>query len=77
VAADRETPWSAAVDAGAIGWQFMGVHRSRFRLWFDASGQFGAEPIKLHQHGFHGCMDTEDSLHDWLERMQKNQLLPR
>ncbi len=34
-------------------------------------------PIKLHQHGFHGCMDTEDSLHDWLERMQKNQLLPR
>jgi hypothetical protein len=34
-------------------------------------------PIKLHQHGFHGCMDTEDSLHDWLERMQQNQLLPR
>jgi nucleoside-diphosphate-sugar epimerase len=34
-------------------------------------------PIKLHQHGFHGCMDTEDSLHDWLERMQHQRLLPR
>ena len=34
-------------------------------------------PIKLHQHGFHGCMDTEDSLHDWLERMQQARLLPR
>ena len=34
-------------------------------------------PIKLHQHGFHGCMDTEDSFHDWLERMQQARLLPR
>jgi nucleoside-diphosphate-sugar epimerase len=34
-------------------------------------------PIKLHQHGFHGCMDTEDSLHYWLERMQQARLLPR
>lgn len=34
-------------------------------------------PIKLHQHGFHGCMDTEDSLHDWLEKMQRDRLLPR
>lgn len=34
-------------------------------------------PIKLRQHGFPGCEDTEDSLHFWLERMQANQLLPR
>jgi nucleoside-diphosphate-sugar epimerase len=34
-------------------------------------------PIKLHQHGFHGCMDTEDSLHDWLALMQQQKLLPR
>jgi len=34
-------------------------------------------PVKLHQHGFHGCMDTEDSFHDWLERMQQAKLLPR
>ena len=34
-------------------------------------------PIKLHQHGFHGCMDTEDSFNYWIERMQKNQLLPQ
>lgn len=34
-------------------------------------------PIKLHQHGFHGCMDTEDSLHDWLDKMQRARLLPR
>jgi nucleoside-diphosphate-sugar epimerase len=34
-------------------------------------------PIKLHQHGFHGCMDTEDALIYWIERMQQNGLLPR
>ena len=33
--------------------------------------------IKLRQHGFHGCEDSEDSVHFWLERMQRNQLLPR
>ncbi len=33
--------------------------------------------IKLRQHGFAGCIDTEDSLHDWLERMQAARLLPR
>ena len=34
-------------------------------------------PIKLHQHGFHGCMDTEDSFIYWIKRMQKNNLLPQ
>lgn len=34
-------------------------------------------PIKLRQHGFAGCEDTEDSLHRWLERMQAARLLPR
>ena len=34
-------------------------------------------PIKLRQHGFAGCEDTEDSLHHWLERMQAERLLPR
>jgi len=34
-------------------------------------------PIKLHQHGFHGCMDTEDSFVYWIERMQKTRLLPQ
>jgi nucleoside-diphosphate-sugar epimerase len=34
-------------------------------------------PIKLRRHGFDGCEDTEDSLHDWLERMQAERLLPR
>jgi nucleoside-diphosphate-sugar epimerase len=34
-------------------------------------------PIKLRQHGFQGCMDTEDSLHFWLERMQRDKFLPR
>jgi nucleoside-diphosphate-sugar epimerase len=34
-------------------------------------------PIKLRQHGFADCEDTEDSLHDWLERMQAERLLPR
>ncbi len=51
----------------------------------DRSLAFGLEhpansvlsPIKLHQHGFHGCMDTEDALIYWIERMQQNRLLPR
>jgi nucleoside-diphosphate-sugar epimerase len=33
--------------------------------------------LKLRQHGFADCYDTEASLHDWLETMQKNRLLPR
>jgi nucleoside-diphosphate-sugar epimerase len=33
--------------------------------------------IKLHQHGFHGCMDTEDCVLYWLERMQRQGVLPR
>lgn len=33
--------------------------------------------IKLRQHGFADCYDTEDALHDWLERMQAQRLLPR
>lgn len=34
-------------------------------------------PIKLRQHGFADCQDTEDSVHYWLERMQADRLLPR
>ena len=33
--------------------------------------------IKLRQHGFDGCEDTEDSLHHWLARLQAQRLLPR
>ena len=33
--------------------------------------------IKLRKHGFVDCYDTEESLHDWFEIMQKNRLLPR
>ena len=33
--------------------------------------------IKLRRHGFAGCIDTEDSIHYWLERMQAQRLLPR
>ena len=32
--------------------------------------------IKLRQHGFGGCFDTEDSIHHWLGRMQAERLLP-
>lgn len=34
-------------------------------------------PIKLRQHGFAGCIDTEDAVHHWLERLQAARLLPR
>ncbi len=33
--------------------------------------------IKLRQHGFADCVDTEDSIHHWLARMQAERLLPR
>jgi len=33
--------------------------------------------IKLRQHGFAGCIDTEESVHYWLDRMQAQKLLPR
>ena len=34
-------------------------------------------PIKIRQAGFTGCMDTEDSVLYWLDRMQHARLLPR
>ena len=34
-------------------------------------------PIKLRQHGFADCMDTEDALIDWLRRLQEERWLPR
>jgi len=33
--------------------------------------------LKLRQHGFHGFVDTEDCVLHWLERMQRQDLLPR
>ena len=33
--------------------------------------------IKLRQHGFAECIDTEDSIQHWLGRMQVERLLPR
>lgn len=32
--------------------------------------------IKLRQHGFVDCIDTQDSIHHWLDRMQAERLLP-
>jgi nucleoside-diphosphate-sugar epimerase len=32
--------------------------------------------IKLRQHGFHVCFDTEDAVHHWLAQMQSQRLLP-
>lgn len=33
-------------------------------------------PVKLHQAGFHGCIDTEVSLVWWLQRLQQERWLP-
>ena len=33
--------------------------------------------VKLHRHGFFDCFDTEDCVLHWLERMQRENLLPR
>ncbi len=81
----REDVWQRVVER-------HGLHRVTLEQMVGSSWQFtdralayGLEhppnsvlsPIKLRQHGFHACMDTEDALHDWLERMQQAKLLPR
>ena len=55
-------------------WQFTD---RAFAYGADPLADLVLSPIKLRKHGFDVCYDTEDSLHDWLELMQKNRLLPR
>jgi nucleoside-diphosphate-sugar epimerase len=81
----REDVWRRVVDRHDLqrltleqmigsSWQFTD---RAFAHGIEQPAHSVLSPIKLHQHGFHGCMDTEDSLHDWLEKMQRDRLLPR
>jgi nucleoside-diphosphate-sugar epimerase len=81
----REDAWQRVVERHGLqrltleqmvgsSWQFTD---RAFAYGLERPANSVLSPIKLHQHGFHGCMDSEDSFHDWLERMQQAKLLPR
>ncbi len=82
---EREAEWARVVDQHQLrpltldaligsSWQFTD-RALAYGLAQPADSVLS--PIKLRQHGFAGCEDTEDSLHHWLERMQAARLLPR
>jgi nucleoside-diphosphate-sugar epimerase len=60
---------------GLVGssWQFTD---RAFAFGIDNPFDSVLSGIKLRQHGFDGCIDTEDSVHYWLERMQARRLIP-
>jgi nucleoside-diphosphate-sugar epimerase len=55
-------------------WQFTD---RAFAYGIDNPADSVLSGIKLRQHGFAGCIDTEESVHYWLDRMQAQKLLPR
>lgn len=60
---------------GLIGssWQFTD---RAFAHGLDNPADSVLSGLKLRQHGLADCFDTEDAIHDWLQRMQQQQLLP-
>ncbi len=67
----RETTLDGLVGSS---WQFTD---RAFAFGIDDPPDSVLSGIKLRQHGFTGCIDTEDSLLHWLQRMQQRGLLPR
>lgn len=61
---------------GLVGssWQFTD---RAFAHGVDSPPDSVLSGIKLRQHGFHGCVDTEDGVLYWLSKMQDERLLPR
>jgi nucleoside-diphosphate-sugar epimerase len=80
-----EEVWARVVDKHGLkthtlesligsSWQFTD---RAFAYGVDNPADSVLSGIKLRQHGFAGCYDTEDSVHYWLERMQAQKLIPR
>ncbi len=80
----REAEWARVVErhglqpltlAQLVGssWQFTD---RAFAHGLDNPADSVLSGIKLRQHGFADCMDTEDALGHWLERLQQQRLLP-
>jgi len=67
---------AAAVEhfASLPDWQFTD---RAFAHGIDNCADSVLSGLKLRQHGFADCFDTEDAIHFWLERMQQQRLLPR
>jgi hypothetical protein len=61
--------------AGLIGssWQFTD---RAFACGLDNPPDSVLSGLKLRQHGFADCFDTEDAIGYWLQRMQQERLLP-
>lgn len=80
----HEARWAGIVDKYKL--QRLNLAQFVGSSWQFADRAFGhgnARPhasvlsgIKLRQHGFAGCEDTEDSTLYWLKRLQANRLLP-
>ncbi len=81
----HEDAWARVVDRHGLrpltldqlvgsSWQFTD---RAFGHGLERAADSVLSTIKLRQHGFADCEDTEDSLHHWLERMQAERLLPR
>jgi nucleoside-diphosphate-sugar epimerase len=58
---------------GRTGWQFLDYLVSE-----QGSGRWSSvlSTIKARQHGFGSCIDTANSIHAWLDRMQAARILP-
>jgi hypothetical protein len=81
---EYEEVWSRIVDKHGLkahtlesligsSWQFTD---RAFAYGADNLADSVLSGVKLRQHGFAGCYDTEDSIHYWLERMQAQKLIP-
>jgi hypothetical protein len=82
---EYEEAWARVVDKHGLrapsmqaligsSWQFTD---RAFAYGIDKPSDSVLSGIKLRQHGFAGCVDTEESVHYWLGRMQAQKLLPR
>lgn len=65
--------YDLATTVGRTGWQFLDYLVSE-----SGSGRWSSvlSTVKARRAGFPHCIDTEDSVHDWLDRMQRDRILP-
>lgn len=72
--AEREgLRYDLATTVGRTGWQFLDYLVSE-----QGSGRWSSilSTVKARQDGFGDCVDTEDSIHRWLDRLQAARILP-
>ena len=81
----READWRRIVERHHLRPLTLGEFVGASWQFADRNLAFGQDdppdrvvsPIALRQAGFDGCEDTEDAVLHWLDRMQRDRLLPR